>query len=257
MHALRHVRLLSLLAFLLLAACGHEKPAADANAPSGPSDDATPWLDPVRVVSAMRGSEGEYRRCFMRAINERGLVETQFEVGSQGEVVELEVVRSTIERPDVAECLTSELRKRHFESTTERAKGRWTFVFRLTDPIEKKEYERRLEKETDREDEEGVAIAPSSRGRLDPARIEETVLTAYPLFARCYRDAISRSGRAGGILRLRLVIGETGHLVDLGDGGTVLPDPYAVDCIAESFYAMRFPVPEGGPVEANYRLDLY
>jgi len=205
----------------------------------------------------MRGSEDDYRRCFMRAMTERGVVETEFEVGSAGEVVELQVVRSTIGRTDVTECLSTKLRERRFDSQGSRAKGRWTFVFRLTDPIDKKVYQRRLDEESERDDDEGIAIDPSSRGRLPIERIEETVQAGYPLFARCYRDAISRSGRAGGILRLHLVIGEQGRLVDVGDGGTVLPDPYAVDCIAESFYAMRFPEPEGGTVQANYRLEFY
>jgi len=205
----------------------------------------------------MRGSEGDYRRCFMRAMNERGVVATEFQIGARGEVTDLQIVRSTIARADVAECLSTQLRQHHFESGGSRARGRWTFVFRLTDPIEDAEYERRLEKEEERDDDQGVAIDPRSSGRLEASSIEETVLTAYPLFARCYRDAISRSGRAGGILRLRLVIGETGHLLEVEDGGTVLPDPYAVDCMAEGFYAMKFPEPEGGRVQANYRLDLY
>jgi len=233
------------------------------SASSRPTEDAASqtssesWLDPVAVVSGMRGSEDDYRRCFMRAMNERGIVETEFQVGSHGDVVGLEVVRSTIGRPDVAECLASELRKRRFESAGREAKGRWTFVFRLTDPIEKREYEKRLEKESERDDANGVAVHASSRGRLEEERIEETVAAAYPLFARCYRDAISRSGRAGGILRLRLVIGAEGRVVELGDAGTVLPDPYAVDCIAEGFYAMRFPEPNGGTVQADYRLEFY
>lgn len=247
--------LLALACVCWLSGCGSSsRPAADAG--TGKTE-ADAWLDPIVVVTGMRGSEDDYRRCFMRAMNERGLVETEFQVGSRGEVVGLEVVRSTIGRADVAECLTTEMRKRRFESAGREAKGRWTFVFRLTDPIEKKEYEKRLELESEREDAEGVVVDATSSGRLPVERIEETVTAAYPLFARCYRDAISRSGRAGGILRLRLVIGSQGRLVELGDAGTVLPDPYAVDCIAESFYAMRFPEPNGGTVQANYRLEFY
>lgn len=246
---------LALVCVSWLSACGRSpRPAEEAG--KGEAQIET-WLDPIVVVTGMRGSEDDYRRCFMRAMNERGLVETEFQVGRQGEVVALEVVRSTIGRPDVAECLTTEMRKRRFESAGREAKGRWTFVFRLTDPIEKKAYEKRLELESEREDAEGVVVDATSRGQLAVERIEETVTAAYPLFARCYRDAISRSGRAGGILRLRLVIGSEGRLVELADAGTVLPDPYAVDCIAESFYAMRFPAPHGGAVQASYRLEFY
>jgi hypothetical protein len=247
--------LLALVCLFWLGGCGASSPQA-ANAEKSQASAET-WLDPIVVVTGMRGSEDDYRRCFMRAMNERGIVETEFEVGSRGEVVGLEVVRSTIGRTDVAECLADEMRKRRFESDGRYAKGRWTCVFRLTDPIEKKEYEKRLEIESERQDAEGVVVDAASRGQLAVERIEETVTAAYPLFARCYRDAISRSGRAGGILRLRLVIGAEGRLVELGDAGTVLPDPYAVDCIAESFYAMRFPEPSGGPVQANYRLEFY
>jgi hypothetical protein len=40
------------------------------------------------------------------------------------------------------------------------------------------------------------------------------------------------------------------------DAGSVLPDPFAVDCMAEAFYAIDFPKPKGGAVIIRYGLDF-
>lgn len=214
------------------------------------------WLDPIKVVYAMRGNERQYRSCFMRAMSARGFVQTRFDVDAEGKVERVEVGRNTLGRDDVADCLVEKLQEEKFDGTGEPVRARWTFVFRLVDPIEPKTLAKRLKKERRLARSRGIRIEPSSVGTLDESDIEETTIAGYPLFARCYRDAIGRREQAGGILRFRLLIDESGDLREVKDAGTLLPDPFAVDCIAEGFYAMTFPKPAGGSVEAIYQLDV-
>lgn len=192
----------------------------------------------------------------MRAMQDRGVVQTRFDVDADGAVERVHVDRNTLGRDDVAECLTTQLKEQTFKATGAPAQGRWTFVFRLIDPIEPKKLAQRLKKERKLSKDGGVRIEPSSTGTMAASDIEETTLAGMQLFARCYRDAIQRREQPTGILRFRLLIDEQGHLRELDDAGTLLPDPFAVDCIAEGFYAMDFPKPEGGSVEAHYRLDF-
>lgn len=213
-------------------------------------------MDPKKVVFAMRGNEGDYRKCFMRAMGSRGVVQTRFAITQKGTVSDIDVVRSTIGPQHVVDCLRGHLQKQHFGRQEGPKKGRWTFVFRLTDPIDDNEFKAKLREAQASDKEAAVQIHPESMGSLDPDELEDSALAGYPLFARCYRDSISRRTVSGGVLRLRLVIDDSGQVSEVGDAGTVFPDPYAVDCIAEGFFAMNFPKPRGGPVEAYYRLDF-
>ncbi len=243
-----------------MVACGGAvEPAAAPPSESAPAprvQKERAWLEPLQVVIAMRGEEKRYRKCFIRAMSERGVVQTHFDVDADGAVERVVVDRNTLGRDDVAECLTTHLKEQTFKATGEPAQGRWTFVFRLIDPIEPKKLAQRLRTEKKLAKDGGVRIEPSSTGKVDPSDIENTTLAGVQLFARCYRDAIQRREQPSGILRFRLVIDEEGHLRELDDAGTLLPDPFAVDCIAEGFYALDFPKPEGGSVEAHYRLDF-
>jgi hypothetical protein len=258
------VRSITVAWFLLALSsvgCGGSSPEAET-----PPSEALPaarasakereWLEPIKVVYAMSGNEKQYRTCFMRAMSVRGMVQTRFDVDAEGRVERVEVGRNTLGRDDVAECLSGKLKDQKFDGIGRPAQGRWTFVFRLVDPIEPKTLARRLKKERKLAKDTGIRIEPSSVGKLDASDIEETTSAGYPLFARCYRDAIQRREQAGGILRFRLVIDESGDLKEIADAGTLLPDPFAVDCIAEGFYAMTFPKPSGGSVEATYQLDV-
>jgi hypothetical protein len=255
----------STLAWVLLGlsslGCGGSSPE-----PEAPSTEAAPapratakereWLEPIKVVHSMSGDEKQYRTCFMRAMSVRGIVQTRFEVDAEGRVERVVVGRNTLGRDDVADCLAEKLKNAKFDGIGQPAQARWTFVFRLVDPIEPKTLAKRLKKERKLAKDTGIRIEPGSTGKLEPSDIEETTSAGYPLFARCYRDAIQRREQPGGILRFRLVIDESGDLKELVDAGTLLPDPFAVDCIAEGFYAMTFPKPAGGSVEATYQLDV-
>jgi hypothetical protein len=80
------------------------------------------------------------------------------------------------------------------------------------------------------------------------------VEAGYPLFARCYRDGVSRNDTLGGTLRLHFTISASGSVSEVSDGGSDLSDRQVVDCVAEGFYALRFPAPEHGAVSVLYRI---
>ena len=52
------------------------------------------------------------------------------------------------------------------------------------------------------------------------------------------------------------VLDEEGRLAQAEDAGSLMPDPFAVDCMTEAFYAMDFPKPQGGPATVRYHLEL-
>lgn len=234
-----------------------KKEAAQAEAPE---EVATPSaraaVDPAKIVFSMRGSEADFRKCFMRAIGSRGYVKTAFLLDADGRVEDSTVTESTIGAPQVSDCIKTQLSEKRLGGGGSPERGEWTFVFRLTDPIPDDEFEKRLEKEQKKQPTDGVSIAPGSQGQLDPYDIEQHVAAKYPLFARCYRDSIKRLEAAGGILRLRFSITSSGQVQNVEDAGSVMPDAYAVDCVAEGFYAMTFPAPEGGAADVLYRLDF-
>lgn len=250
----------SLFAFaslcLALGACTKKETAevAAPEEPAAPTERAA--ADPAKIVFSMRGSEADFRKCFMRAIGSRGYVKTAFLLDADGRVEDSTVTASTIGAPQVSDCIKTELAEKRLGGGGSPERGEWTFVFRLTDPIPDDEFEKRLEKEQKKQPTDGVSIAPGSAGQLDPYDIEQHVAAKYPLFARCYRDSIKRLEAAGGILRLRFSITPTGQVENVEDAGSVMPDAYAVDCVAEGFYAMTFPAPSGGAADVLYRLDF-
>ncbi len=241
---------------LTLGACT-KKESTEVEAPAKTSiTTERAAADPAKIVFSMRGNEADFRKCFMRAIGERGYVKTSFLLDADGRVEDSTVTESTIGAPQVSDCIRSQLAKRRLGSGGTPERGEWTFVFRLTDPIPDDEFEKRLEKEQKKKPTDGVSIAPGSAGQLDPYDIEQHVAAKYPLFARCYRDSIKRLEAAGGILRLRFSITPSGQVERVQDAGSVMPDAYAVDCVAEGFYAMTFPAPAGGAADVLYRLDF-
>lgn len=244
--------ILPILALPLLVACGKNASTSSAAPPSSGSAAEIDELEPVKVVFALRGHELDFRRCFFRAPHERGLVKVEFEVDEEGVVRRADLEEATIDHAEVRSCLLERTRALRFGSLRAPAQGRWTFVFQLAEPSSIGE----PNDVASPEDEPSVVVESSSRGQLSAGEIEETVHVGYPLFARCYRDALNRRERRGGTIRFRLVVGEEGRLAQVSDAGSRLPDPLAVDCIAEGFYAMQFPAPSGGSVSALYRIEL-
>jgi hypothetical protein len=247
-----------------LIGCSSHPPEPPKTPSSGAELDAKS-VDEVQVAEEMRaedvlfalgGSEDEFRKCFMRAMQERGIVKTRFQLGERGEVVRAEVVRSTLGRQDVAACIVERLSSQVFGPQDGAKSGSWTFVFRLSDPVKPHNFKAKLRSAKQKKPADGVVVDPASRGNLPITSIEDRIEVKYPLFARCYRSSIDRRGRSEGILRLVFEVDQDGRVQDVQDEGSVMPDPYAVDCIAEGFYAMEFPAPTGGPIRVHYRLDF-
>lgn len=244
------------LACSLVFGCSASKPRTSQAPASSPRSEARrSEMEATKVSYSMRGNEEDYRKCFMRAISRRGAVSLAFAVDTEGTVEHTRVLWSSIENETVEACLVERMNKQRFGTQREPAAGTWTFVFRLTDPITDEEREERLEK-ADEAERKAFELLPESSGTIDPAHLDEMVQLRYPLYAHCYRDSIRRRGESRGLLRLKLQIDEKGRLTSLQDAGSVLPDPFAVDCMAEAFYAIDYPKPVGGPVTVRYGLDF-
>jgi hypothetical protein len=164
---------------------------------------------------------------------------------------------STLDDERVEACLRARLGEIHFGDRSQPALARWTFVFRLADPRTTGKAARRAsspKKKAAADDERGLSIDPQFPGVLEPAAIDNVVEAGYPLFARCYRDGISRNSGLGGNIRLHFVVSQSGSVSEVSDGGSDLSDRQVVDCVAEGFYALRFPQPDHGSVGVLYRI---
>lgn len=212
-------------------------------------------LEPRQVVFALGGSENDYRKCFMRAVGARGYIRTRFDVSSRGEVESVAIAESTIDRPDINECIAARLKSQLFGSLDEPKQAEWTFVFRLVDPVPERVFRGKLRSARQKR-EDGISLTKSSPGTLDLDHFAQRVAVNYPLVARCYRASLERQKAPGGILKLRLRIAEDGKVTRVDDAGSVMADAFAVDCAAEGFFAMEFPKPVGGPADVVYRLEL-
>jgi len=244
------------IALSLVACSSSKKQTSSAQAAKSNSAYTSRQVLEARKISyAMRGNEDVYRKCFMQSIGSRGAVTLHFTVDTRGGVEDASVAWSSLGKPSVGECLVSRFLEQKFGELPHPAEGRWTFVFNLTDPIDDKQRENLLKK-ADADQRNSYELLPESRGTINAGSVDEIVQVNYPLYAHCYRDSIRRRGESRGLLRLRLHIDENGRLTDIDDAGSVLPDPYAVDCMAEAFFAMDFPSPTGGPVLIRYGLDF-
>jgi hypothetical protein len=212
-------------------------------------------MDSVRLSYGLRGSEEDFRKCFMRSMESRGKVNVQFNVDDSGAVHGARVVASNLGQSHVEQCLVDELLGLDFGNQPTPSINRFTFVFRLTDPLSEKQRKALLQK-AKRQSGDSLKILPESRGTIDLNHVAEVVQAGYPLYAHCYRDSIQRRGESRGVVRFRLHINESGSVSDLQDEGSIMPDPFAVDCMAEAFYLMRFEAPSQGPTTLRYSMDL-
>jgi hypothetical protein len=147
-----------------------------------------------------------------------------------------------------------------FDPREKPARARWTFVFRLVEPIKDHSghIKRASRRDRDRAEnaDRGVELEKGSPGSLDLAAVDDVVESGYPLFARCYRDGVQRNSNLDGAVRLRFVVGESGHVSAVEDGGSDLTDRQVIDCVAEGFYALRFPEPQRGDAHLVYRIHF-
>jgi hypothetical protein len=256
------------VAGLLLLGCGGSPAArsADGETRSGrASGRQLPELEPRRVVTAMRGNEAEIRKCFFRAPSEGGFVRVAFQVDRLGEVHEVAVRNSSIGNDAVEKCLTDQTGALRFGELAQAGRAEWTYVYRLAEPPTKAEHKAREKKKKARKKlkveeevevaEPGASIEAGSEGTIDLDRVDQVVQTGYQLYARCYRDGFERNDELEGTVAFRFVIGEDGRTDEVLDGKSNLSDRRVLDCIAETFYALRFPAP-GNKVRVVYRLQL-
>lgn len=206
----------------------------------------------------MRGNEVDFRKCFFRRPTDRGTVRVRWRIDEEGVPHAPQVVDSTLRAEAVQNCLLERVADLRFGRLERPAVGEWVFVFRLADPPPQKEESKtkRGSKPAKEPDEEGIRLDASSPGWLDPERIDGTVQAGYRLFARCYRAGLQRQEELAGHVRFQFVIAPSGRVETVRDQGSDLPDPFAVDCVAEAFYALEFPKPERGPVSVQYRMRL-
>lgn len=191
----------------------------------------------------------------MRAPHAQGAVTIDFKLDPAGTVTDAVIASSSFPDDAAQQCLLQRLQNQRFTSHSDARVGTWTFVFGLSAPLPDEEREERLEAAED-EDRSAFMLMAGSRGTLDERAFYEAVQVQYPLYAHCYRDSIERRGESRGILRLRLMLNTDGRIADIEDAGSILPDAYAVDCMASAFYSLTLPAPQGGPVDVEYRLDF-
>ena len=263
-------RALTCSALLSLLACSSATPSAEsANDEAGSSPNSggkrkarapASQLTASEVVIKLRGNETDIRRCFFANPSARGTLSLSWHVKPDGRVEHLKREHSTLSDPRIEQCLGEKLYDVRFDPRAEPALARWTFVFRLVDPPQDKRGRKKrvTERERDRaaEADQGVQLEKSSPGTLDLAAVDNVVESGFPLFARCYRDGVQRNSSLDGAVRLRFVVGEDGQVTTVEDRGSDLTDRQVIDCVAEGFYALRFPEPQRGDAHLVYRIHF-
>lgn len=256
------------LSFALASGCGGAAPGAEsaeeeAAASRAGAKDAPPPKDELtasEIVIKLRGNETDIRRCFFANPSARGSLSLSWNVNAHGRIERLKRERSTLTDPRIEQCLGDKLYDVHFDAREKPAHARWTFVFRLVEPPKDRSGHLKRVSKRDRDraedDDQGVQLEKGSPGILDLAKVDDIVESGFPLFARCYRDGVQRNSNLDGAVRLRFVVGETGHVTVVEDGGSDLTDRQVIDCVAEGFYALQFPEPERGDAHLVYRIHF-
>jgi hypothetical protein len=216
-----------------------------------------PELDVMKVARALRGNEADLRGCFSSEGQPvRGFMKLSFEVEKTGTVSNVEVETSSFAEPNVTTCLTDRVAALRFDAPEAKAKTHWTFVSGLHQKPEDDERPNKRAKKKERRPDriQGVVIDEKSVGSLEPAEIEDIVHAGFGLFAHCYREGLERHPRLAGTVQMRMVIGRDGLVDSLRDAGSDIPDAELIDCVAEGFFALRFPKPRKGTVRLLYRI---
>lgn len=266
------VRWLGLVGALVAGGCSGSGSGPSAESPDAEDVALTPSagraapgpeheLTASEVVIKLRGNETDIRRCFFANPSARGTLSLSWIVNTDGRIERLKRERSTLSDARIEQCLGEKLYDVRFDPRAEPARARWTFVFHLVDlPRDragkpKKKASKRARDRAEQTDQ-GVQLDKSSPGTLDLAAVDNIVESGFPLFARCYRDGVQRNSNMDGAVRLRLVVGTQGRVTAVEDSGSDLTDRQVVDCVAEGFYALRFPEPQRGDAHLVYRIHF-
>lgn len=214
-------------------------------------------LEPSVVARAIRGNESSLRECFAGKDGRpvRGFMRMTFRVQPSGDVEEVDVESSSFAESGVFECLSERVAALHFDARPDTRLARWTFASGIAQARERgaRKKQRKARHHGDAS-EEGVVIDEKSRGSLSPSEVEEVVQAGFGLFAHCYREGIARHPKLSGAVRLRMVIGRDGLVDELADASSEIPDREIIDCVAEGFFALKFPKPRKGSVRLTYRI---
>jgi hypothetical protein len=268
MSLLRVTRSLLVLSVALASGCGGAARSAESPNDETSSGHASAKGAPLpkdeltasEVVIKLRGNETDIRRCFFANPSARGSLSLSWNVNSEGRIERLKRERSTLSDPRVEQCLGEKLYDVHFEPRAQPAHARWTFVFRLVEPSKDRRGHvkkvTRRDRDRAEDSDQGVQLEKGSPGVLDLAAVDDVVESGFPLFARCYRDGVQRNSDLDGAVRLRFVVGESGHVTVVEDGGSDLTDRQVIDCVAEGFYALHFPEPQRGDAHLVYRIHF-
>ena len=247
----------------MLGACGGSAPATKlaATRPATQRAEKAPApleeLEPQVVARAIRGNELTLRECFAGADGRpvRGFMRMTFRVNPSGDVDEVDVESSSFAEAGVFECLSERVAALHFDARADARRARWTFASGLAEARQERggKAKKRAKKRASGS-EEGVVIDEKSRDSLSAGEVEEVVQAGFGLFAHCYREAIGRHPRLSGAVRLRMVIGRDGLVDEMADASSEIADAEIIDCVAEGFFALRFPKPRKGTVRLTYRI---
>jgi len=263
-------RALACFSMLALMACGGATPSAEspddeagATGSSGKRKARAPAteLSASEVVIKLRGNETDIRRCFFANPSARGTLSLSWLVNTARRVERLKREHSTLSQPRIEQCLAEKLYDLPFDPRAEPARARWTFVFHLVElprdrPGKRNKKVSKRDRDRAEQADQGVQLAKGSPGTLDLAAVDNIVESGFPLFARCYRDGVQRNSNMDGAVRLRFVVGESGRVTAVEDGGSDLTDRQVVDCVAEGFYGLRFPEPQRGDAHLVYRIHF-
>jgi hypothetical protein len=247
---------------LALTACGSADPEIREGASAPESDperrSRRAELDLAQVVFALRGREQEFAQC-VGDPQARGHVRVRWKVTPAGEARSVRVLEATSPDRELADCVKAKVAELKFQRARRASNAHWTFVFgleRATNTTEDFESRgvRRKSRTRGSGSEPGIAIDAASPGFLEPSAIENVVESGFRLYAHCYRDGLARHPRMDGAVRLKFVIAPEGSVEQIVDLGSDLPDQRVIDCVAEGFFALRFPKPERGRVHVLYRM---
>jgi hypothetical protein len=104
--------------------------------------------------------------------------------------------------------------------------------------------------------EGGRHDAGVARGRLAREAIRDVVREALPHFRFCFEWELARHPDLRGRVTLQFRIAEDGTVVDPGIAEDALGDETVLRCFRGVVGRLRFPPPEGGPVDVRYPLVL-
>lgn len=208
-------------------------------------------IPPEKVVFAFRRRLAEVRRCFEGSAD--GRVRLTWRVDASGHVTHANVDDTTLNDPAAERCLSDFVRDLKFARREGTANASWTFVHGVGDRSVLERAERRTKSPSRNQ---GVVVDPSSPGTLPIEQIENVAENGLRLYAFCMRDGVNRNIRLTGRVLLGFTIDGEGRVEDVKDAGSDLGDLEVIDCVAEAFYALQFPEPQGGSVHLRYSLLL-